>query len=225
MPDYVSEWEVVTPGQVLTDDARKAGNHTYVYGGKVYSAVTGVVSLRNAKINIIPAKGPYRPQEDDSVIGIIIDIKPNMYEVDLGWHVIGLMKSRSKRRRTSLGLQIGDVIYTSVKYCGIRGVFLDGGESLKKIDRGLLVTISPVKIPRLIGKKGSMLSLLKRETDCQFYVGRNGLIAIVGQDSKHEFAAASAIKLIEEESHIKGLSDRVSAHIRKILLSEVEENE
>jgi len=225
LPDYVAEWEVVTPGQLLSDEAKKAGNHTYVYAGKVYSAVAGIVSFRNAKINVIPAKGPYRPQENDSIIGIIIDIKPNMYEVDLGWHVIGLMKSRTKKRRSSLNLQIGDVIYTTVKYCGIRGVFLDSGESLKKIEKGLLVMISPVKIPRLIGKKGSMLNLLKRETECQFYVGRNGLIAIVGQDSKHEFAAASAIKLIEEESHIKGLTDRVSAQIRRILLSEVSENE
>ncbi|MEM2181621.1 MAG: KH domain-containing protein [Nitrososphaerota archaeon] len=224
MSDYVSEWEVVTPGQLLCDEPKKAGSHTYIYGGKVYSAVTGVVNFRNAKINVIPAKGPYRPQEDDDIIGIVIDIKPNMYEVDLGWHVIGLMKSRSKRRKTSLKLQVGDVVYTTVKYCGIRGVFLDGGESLKKIEKGLLVMINPVKIPRLIGKKGSMLNLLKRETNCQFYVGRNGLIAIIGPDSKNEFAAASAIKLIEEESHLKGLSDRVSAHIRKILLSGDEED-
>lgn len=219
MPDYVNEWEVVTPGQLLSDEPKKGGSHTYVYGGKVYSAVTGVVSFRNAKINVIPAKGPYKPQEDDEIIGIVIDIKPNMYEVDLGWHVIGLMKSKSKRKRASLKLRIGDVIYTNVKYCGIRGVFLDGGDSLRKIERGLLVLISPVKIPRLIGKKGSMLNLLKRETECQFYVGRNGLIAIIGPESKNEFAAASAIKLIEQESHLKGLSDRVSSHIRKILLS------
>ncbi len=225
MPDYVVEWEVVTPGQILSDEVKKAGSHTYIYGGKVYSAVTGVVSFRTDKINIIPAKGPYRPQENDSIIGIITDIKPNMYEVDLGWHVVGLIKSKSKKGRTSFKLNIGDVVYTTVRYCGIRGVFLESGDGLKKIEKGLLVMINPVKIPRLIGKKGNMLSLLKRETECQFYVGRNGLIAIIGKDSKHEFAAASAIKLIEEESHIKGLSDRVSALIRKILFSEVEENE
>ncbi|MCS7146480.1 MAG: exosome complex protein Rrp4 [Nitrososphaerota archaeon] len=213
MTDYVRERDVVTPGQLLSDDQRTAGAHTYVYGGKVYAAVAGIIQYRDSRINILPSKSPYKPSESDFVVGIITDSKPSHYEVDLGWHLVGFLHNLGRRSR--IRLQIGDVVYTQVKNSGIRGVFLEGGQKLVKISRGLLIRVSPVKIPRIIGKKGSMLNVLNSESGCRLYVGRNGLIAIVGESPEKELAVASAIKMIEEESHLPGLTERVTHHLRK----------
>ncbi len=213
MTHYVKEREFVVPGQLLSDEPRAAGSHTYVYERKVYSAVAGIVHLKDSVINVLPAKSPYKPSESDYVLGIITDIKPSHYEVDLGWHLVGFL--RTPRRRSKLRLNVGDVIYTTVKYSGVRGVFLDSDNNLVKIERGLLIRVSPVKIPRIIGKKGSMLNLLSSESGCRLYVGRNGLIAIMGDSPEKEFAVASAIRIIDEESHIPGLTERVTSHIRK----------
>lgn len=213
MTYLVRDREIVTPGQVLSEDPRTAGAYTYVQGGKVYAAVAGIIQLRDSRINILPAKSPYKPHESDHVVGIIIDSKPSHFEVDLGWHLVGFLHNPG--RRSKIRLQIGDVVYTQVKYSGIRGVFLEGGQKLVKIDKGLLIRVSPVKIPRIIGKKGSMLNVLNVESGCRLYVGRNGLIAIVGDSPEKEFAVASAIRMIEEESHLPGLTERVTHHLRK----------
>ncbi|MEM4180870.1 MAG: KH domain-containing protein, partial [Nitrososphaerota archaeon] len=94
----------------------------------------------------------------------------------------------------------------------------EGGQRLIKIDRGLLIRISPVKIPRIIGKRGSMLNTLTSESGCKLYVGRNGLIAIIGDSPEKELAVASAIRMIEEETHIPGLTERVTSHLRKKMI-------
>jgi len=210
---FVREREVVTPGQLLADEARVAGAFTYINGGKVYAAVAGLIQIKDSKVNIMPAKSPYKPSESDHVVGIIRDCKPNHYEVDLGWHLVGFLPNPG--RRSKLRLQIGDVIYTQVKYSGVRGVFLEGGQKLVRIDHGLLIRVSPVKIPRIIGKRGSMLNILAGESGCKLHIGRNGLIAIVGDTPEKEFVVASAIRMIEEESHVPGLTERVTHHIRK----------
>lgn len=228
MGDYVRDREIVVPGQLLSDNPQRAGAWTYVAGGKVYAAVVGVASVGQEKINIMAERGPYKPSEGDPVVGVVTDVKPNLLEINLGGHLLGTLRTRDreKRRRHVQRLPaVGDVIYTTVKYSGIKGMFLDEGEGLKKIERGLLIWVSPVKIPRIIGKRGSMLNALKRETGCQFYVGRNGLIAIAGPDSEREFIAASAIRMIERESHSQGLTERVIQHVRKLVLSGSEEDD
>ncbi|MEM4180819.1 MAG: hypothetical protein QXW50_03925, partial [Nitrososphaerota archaeon] len=124
MTIHIRERDIVTPGQILSDEPRTAGAYTYVLNGKVYAALAGVVQLKDSKINILPGKAPYKPSEGDSVVGIIIDSKPSNFEVDLGWHLVGFL--HNPRQRSRLRLQIGDVVYTEVRYSGIRGVFLEG---------------------------------------------------------------------------------------------------
>ncbi|NIR86158.1 RNA-binding protein, partial [Candidatus Bathyarchaeota archaeon] len=80
---------------------------------------------------------------------------------------------------------------------------------------GLVVEITPTKIPRVIGRKGSMINMLKRETECRITVGQNGLILINGKTLEDEQIAAMAIRKIEKEAHTSGLTDRVTEMVRK----------
>jgi exosome complex component RRP4 len=84
-----------------------------------------------------------------------------------------------------------------------------GEPGLGKITRGEIVKVTPTKIPRVIGRKGSMISMIKQETGCQIILGLNGIILITGKNLEDEQLAMMAIHKIEEESHTSGLTDRI----------------
>ena len=79
---------------------------------------------------------------------------------------------------------------------------------------GQLIEIEPIKVPRVIGKKGSMISMLKRYTNCRIFIGQNGRIWI---DGKTDAVArvTLVIRKIEAEAHIKGLTDRVTRLLKE----------
>jgi exosome complex component RRP4 len=86
---------------------------------------------------------------------------------------------------------------------------------LGKITRGQVLRITPTKIPRVIGKKGSMISMIKQETGCQIILGLNGIVLITGKTAEEEQSALMAILKIEEESHTSGLTDRITQMLKK----------
>jgi exosome complex component RRP4 len=198
---------IVVPGQLLSDNGKRSGPGTYTLDGKVYAAQAGIPRVVDGVIRVIPVSGRYRPERGDNVIGIVTDIKPNLIEVDLGGEITAVLRL-PERETPPLKLTLGDVIMAEVKSSGLRGVFLDP-EGLQKIKSGILITINAAKVPRLIGRKGSMIQLLKKETGCDFWVGRNGLVVVSGRTASSEFAAISAINLIEREAHSQGLTERV----------------
>ena len=56
------------------------------------------------------------------------------------------------------------------------------GRELGKIDSGELVKISPNKVPRLIGKRGSMIQMIESSTNTQITIGQNGLLVVSSED-------------------------------------------
>ncbi|MEM4467451.1 MAG: KH domain-containing protein, partial [Candidatus Nezhaarchaeales archaeon] len=108
-------------------------------------------------------------------------------------------------------LDVGDaVICKIVRFDKYSDVMLTcKGKDLGKISDGRLIKVSPAKIPRLIGRKGSMINLIKKETGCKIVVGQNGFIWIKGKDPNSEALAEKAIRKIDEEAHISGLTQRI----------------
>ena len=49
---------------------------------------------------------------------------------------------------------------------------------------------------------------MKKKTACEITVGQNGLVWITGTP-EGEFLAEKAIKLVEEKSHLEGLTDKI----------------
>jgi len=220
MPIYFSEHEVVLPGQLLSDNGKRSGEGTYTVGGKVYAAQVGFATVKNNKVSVIPFKGAYKPMPGDRVIGIISDVKPNGFEVNLGRHLTGVIRIPDREEVKSMNLKIGDVVYVKVKESGLGGVILERSMRIKKFESGLLIQIHPAKIPRLIGKKGSMINMVKKLTGCDIVMGKNGLIVINGPSPKNEFAAMKAIQMIENEAHTSGLTERVEKFIKEFLRKE-----
>lgn len=73
---------------------------------------------------------------------------------------------------------------------------------------GYLLEISPSKIPRVIGKKDSMISILRKESGCEIIAGQNGVIWINGAAERIKLAI-EALRYIEGHSHQSGLTDYI----------------
>ena len=102
--------------------------------------------------------------------------------------------------------EVGDLLIMEVMHVNeIKKVDLDFAKPLYD---GKLISVSPVKIPRIIGRKASMIELLAKETNCRIFVGRNGRIFLKGTDADIKLAE-EAIRLIEREAHTHGLTDKI----------------
>jgi len=86
--------------------------------------------------------------------------------------------------------------------------------NLYKIKGGYISYVEPSKVPRIIGKKGSMISLLKKYTKCRIFVGQNGRIWIDGDEAGIK-KVINTIKLIEDESLSYGLTNKIEDLLKK----------
>jgi exosome complex component RRP4 len=225
MPLFYERRQLVTPGDLLAEDDYIAGDNTYKDDGKIYASRVGLVDYEARKVHVVALKAFYVPFIEDTVIGKVIEVTTGGWIVDINAPYFAMLRAsdvldRSFKRETSdlpSIFDVGDLIIAKViAYDRTRDPLLTIREpGLGKIMRGQLVEITPTKIPRVIGRKGSMVSTIKRETRCQITIGQNGLILISGKTLEDERLAVMALHKIEEESHISGLTDRVTEMIRK----------
>ena len=207
--------EIVVPGDLLAISSKKAGPGTYSEGGKIFAAQLGIKSVRPDSISVVPLSGQYIPVRGDLVIGKVIDVGPSNWLIDINspypapLHV-NEVPWRVEFGETSKFMSVGDVLLLKVE--GVDEVkrisvsMQDHG--LRKLTGGMVMEVSPSKVPRVIGKNGSMIQMLKNLTGCRIYVGQNGRIWIDG-DLDHILKAVKAVKMIEEEAHNLGLTERV----------------
>ncbi len=199
---------LVVPGEVITDQRVKLGPNVFVEGGKVYAKVVGLAEISNGVARVIPLEGRYVPRPGDSVIGIIVDIKIPGYDVDINSPYSAFLP----RDQIAGDVQYGDVIVATVKHVDeVRNALLENASVLKG---GEVITIRPTRVPRVIGKRGSMLNVLKDLTGVSILVGANGRIWISGANVD---IVKDAIFMIEREAHTTGLTDRVTKFIKEQL--------
>jgi exosome complex component RRP4 len=87
-------------------------------------------------------------------------------------------------------------------------------KDLGKIPRGELLKISPTRVPRLIGKRGSMIQTIEQATQTRILIGQNGIVVVMGRNLDGTKLAIRAIRMVEEEAHTANLTQRV-----KVLLN------
>ena len=211
---YVENKDLVIPGQVLADDEYYSGRGTFKENGKVCSSLMGLVSLRNKKIRVIPLKSKYVPKKGDVVIGKINDVRFSMWDVDINSPYSGILPAfevfgREKKELNKV-YDVGDVLFLRVVDVDeIKKAKLGlKGRGMGKFKGGIIVDIAPTKVPRLIGKKGSMINMIKDKTNCKIVVGQNGLVWVKG-DEDMEQLTKNIIHLIEAEAHTSGLTNKI----------------
>jgi exosome complex component RRP4 len=211
---YVENKDLVIPGQILADEEYYSGRGTFKDNGKVCSSLMGLVSLRNKKIRVIPLKSKYVPKKGDVVIGKINDVRFSMWDVEINSPYSGILPAfevfgREKKELNKV-FDVGDVLFLRVvEVDEIKKAKLGlKGRGMGKFKGGIIVDIAPTKVPRLIGKKGSMINMIKDKTNCKIVVGQNGLVWVKG-DEDMEQLTKNIIHLIEAEAHTSGLTNKI----------------
>ena len=85
---------------------------------------------------------------------------------------------------------------------------------LHKISGGRIIRVNSLKVPRVIGKQGSMISLVKNKTGCEITIGQNGFVWIKGTPDG-ELLTERAIKEIEAKSHTEGLTAQIEKFLEE----------
>lgn len=211
--------EIVVPGQLLSDNTNESGSGTYVKEGKVYSLLYGVANVKN-RISVIPFSGKYIPSRKDFVIGTVFETTSSNWIFDIGSPYDGLLHVSEYPRRVESSMMreifnIGDCAILRIKDvdASMKIELTLREKGLRKIKGGRLLEVPPTKVPRVIGHNGSMVSMLKKETDCEIFVGQNGRIWINGKDENMD-KLSEAIDLIIRESHTSGLTDKISQFLQ-----------
>jgi exosome complex component RRP4 len=213
--------KIVLPGDLLSTNPKVAGPNTYVEGNKVYARVLGLLDKTETMVRVIPLKGRYIPSLNDTVIGIVKEVSANGWIVDIHSPYIAFLPilenpSMKPNKKPNEVLDIGDAIIAKVMNIDpkMRVTLTMKDKLCRPIRVGRIVVINPTRVPRVIGKKGSMIKLLKSELDVQIIVGQNGLIWING-DRRKVSIAEEAIYIIEQEAHTEGLTDRIAEFVKK----------
>jgi exosome complex component RRP4 len=212
--------KLVIPGEFLSDDANLADEGTYVEEGKVFSSVFGIASLKN-HVRVVPLSGKYIPRSGDMIIGIITEVSFSNWIVDIRSPYEGLLHISEFPRRIentdmSKYLKVGDAIITLVTDVDptMKVELTLNDQRLRQIKEGRIIDVTPSKVPRLIGRSGSMIAMLKNETNCNIFIGQNGRVWITGKDKDVELAVKAILK-IEKESHVSGLTDRLTRFLKE----------
>lgn len=232
MTALVEKKKLVVPGEQLAENDYLPGENTYKIDGKVYASRVGLVDFSGNRVYVVPLKGAYMPLVDDPVIGWIKDIGMSGWTVDIGAPYPAMLPSsetfgpRQPFARADLSkmFDVGDLVLARViSFDRTRDPLLTAKDpGLGRASSGRVMKISAAKIPRLIGRKGSMISMLKRETNCQISVGQNGVVLIQGHSQLDENLAMAAVSMIEREAHTHGLTDRIHEMIEKSRSGNVE---
>ncbi len=212
--------ELVLPGEVLEEKDLKPGTGTFYEDGKIYASLLGIKKERAGYINVIPLSGKYIPKSDDFVIGKVIDIGPSHWLIDINSPYPATMHVNEVPWRVEFGdtakyLNVTDVMLAVVHTVDeVKRVQVSMKDrSLRRLTEGQIVEFSPSKVPRVIGKQGSMISMIKNYTGCRMFVGQNGRIWIDG-DLASMTDAVQAIKMIEEASQVHGLTNSIEAFLK-----------
>ena len=224
MAIYFNKREIVVPGQLLAEGRYQSSIGTYDEDGRVLSALVGLAELRGNTVKVVPLEGVYIPREDDLVIGTITIVAGNNWKVDIGGPYLASLHANNALRRPydediSVYFGIGDLIAAEIiSFDRNSGPFLTlKGRGLSKLEDGMVLDVGPSKIPRIIGRRGSMINMIKDQLRIRTVVAQNGKIWIQAPNFDILRVAVKAFRMIEDEAHTANLTDRVARMISEEL--------
>lgn len=211
-----NEREIVIPGEVIVKgEDYLPGEGTEKRGDEIVSIKYGLSEESDRLVKVIPLSGVYQPRRGNVVIGKVENITFNGWVIDIDASDNGFLSLMEVPRYVNKDeldevMDIGDMVVAKIWSINKRGVDLSiKSKGLGRINDGMILKINPNKVPRIIGKEGSMINLIKDETGCDVTIGQNGLIWIKGDKIEDELFAKKAILFVAERSFISGLTEEV----------------
>jgi len=212
----MTDRQVVIPGEVIFEgDDYLPGEGTEKRENKIVAIRYGLAEESKKLVKVIPLSGVYIPRRGNVVIGKVEDVTFNGWVININTAegaFLSLMEVPRYVNKDELRevMDIGDMVVAKIYSINKRGIDLTVKlKGLGKLEAGIIISINSNKVPRVIGREGSMISLIKEETNCRITVGQNGLIWIGGNKVEDELFAKKAILYVTENSSASGLTDEM----------------
>jgi exosome complex component RRP4 len=213
-----SERTIVVPGEVIfSGEDLLPGEGTIRDGDSIVAGRYGLAEKVGRVVKIIPLSGAYVPRRNNVILGRVSDILHSGWLVDIDTAANGFLPLAETPRFINKNemdqfLNIGDMI--AAKIWSTNGKSIDlamKGRGLGKLEGGFAFRINSSRVPRIIGKEGSMIGLIKEHTGCNITIGQNGWVWIKGNSIDDEIKARKAIEFIAEKVYVNGLTEKMEA--------------
>ncbi len=207
---------IVVPGEIIvTGEDYLPSEGTRREGADVLANRFGLAEEAGRVVKVISITGTFIPRKNNVIIGRVINITLNGWLVDIDAAVSGFIPIDESPRFINKSemdqfLAIGDVVAAKIWSMTGRGIDLTlKGKGLGKFERGFIFRVIPNRVPRVIGREGSMITLIKDKTGCDITVGQNGWIWINGPTIDAQILARRAIEFVTEHFYLEGLTEKV----------------
>jgi len=215
--------QIVIPGEtIVSGNEFLPGDGVYRDGADVVAGRYGIADVTEKHVRVVPISGAYYPRRGNTIIGTIVDITFNGWLIDFGGAQNAFLPVSEVPRYINKNemrefLDFGESVIVKVWDVKSRGVDVSMKmRGFGKIDGGMIISVGPHKVPRIIGKEGSMIKLIKGATGCDVTVGQNGKVWISGKDSDGEIATKKIIEFIAENITLVGLTEKVENFIKNM---------
>ena len=209
----------VLPGDFITTAPLRLQGNVVLEGKRVIATTIGLSDVSTDNVRVISLTGIYMPKIDDLIIGTITSIMGNSWFANINSCYQGMLLGQDVFGRGSYPttnemkerLDKGDIIFAKIANSDRQRepLISIADRNLGKIDSGELIRISPSKIPRLIGKHGSMIQTIEASTNATITVGQNGLIVVSCDETNGLLKALTAIRMVDEQAHLVDLTNKV----------------
>ncbi|MFH1522054.1 MAG: exosome complex RNA-binding protein Rrp4 [archaeon] len=213
--------QIVVPGEtIVSGNEFLPSDGTYRDGEDVVAGRYGIASITEKHVRVVPVSGAYYPRRGNTIIGTIVDITFNGWLIDFGGAQNAFLPVSEVPRYINKNemqeyLDFGESVIVKVWDVKSRGV--DVSMKMRgygKIEGGMIISVGPNKVPRIIGKEGSMVKLIKSATGCDITVGQNGKVWISGKNTDNEVITRKIIEFIADNVTIAGLTKKVEDYIK-----------
>jgi exosome complex component RRP4 len=209
----------VVPGDRIIEGNFRPLSNVTKSGNSIFATRIGIAEATRDGIKVIPLSGVYIPRVNDIVIGKITDHSSLSWQVDISSCFSAHLPAQDvfgrdfspARDDMNKQLAIGDLVTARIMaFDRTRDPMLTvQDKDLGRIPRGEFLKISATRVPRLIGKRGSMIQTIEQATQTRILIGQNGIVVVTGRNAEGTQLAIRAIRMVEEEAHTSNLTQRI----------------
>ncbi len=211
----------VIPGDVVTTGPFRPEQNVTQDGDKIIATAVGISEIYDDTVRVISLTGKYIPKISDLVIGKVNSHTSLSWELDINSCYVGFLPATDVFGRDfsahadelTSKLDKGDLVAARIaNFDRTRDPLVTiADRDLGKIESGELIKISPSKVPRLIGKRGTMIQTIEVATGATITIGQNGWVVVSCENSDGLLKAIKAIRMVDEQAHIANLTDRIKS--------------
>lgn len=217
--EYSKKRKVVVPGEIIiSGEDFLPGDGVRREGNDIIASRFGLSEELGRVVKVLAVSGAFIPKRGNVVIGRVVDITFSGWLIDIDCASSSFLPIDESPRFVSKNemdqfLAIGDILVAKIWGVKAKGIdlSLQGGKGLGKLEGGFIFRVNPSSVPRVIGREGSMVALIKEKTGSNVTVGQNGWVWLKGPTSDSEIKARQAIEFISNNVQLEGLTEKVEA--------------